>query len=289
MLAGIALGIGVAFWQIGSDDTGAWESSASIDERAPLERRLSELETALALERYERQLLAEELRTLQDSVAELPQGGAPAADAGPADDPRERFAALIESGDGEGPLAERIRQRFADGLPGAGGFDEATLRQRRIDRFVEAGLSPERAQWLMQREDELEMEVLQARYEATQNGASPAEIAALNPTQMMREELGDTDYEKYLEGLGRPTSVNVREVLTSSPAQAAGLQPGDEIVAYDGQRVFDMSELTDLTYAGNPGETVAIDVIRDGQPMQLYVERGPIGVSGGGRSIRRRR
>ena len=33
----------------------------------------------------------------------------------------------------------------------------------------------------------------------------------------------------------------------------------------------------------------AIDVIRDGQPVQLYVERGPIGVSGGGRSIRRRR
>jgi S1-C subfamily serine protease len=60
-------------------------------------------------------------------------------------------------------------------------------------------------------------------------------------------------------------------------------------VAYDGQRVFDMTELNELTYAGSRGETVAIDVVRDGQPIQLYVERGPIGVSGGGRSIRRRR
>ncbi len=133
------------------------------------------------------------------------------------------------------------------------------------------------------------MDVLQARYEATQSGASAEEVASFSLTRMMREELGDTDYEKYLEGLGRPTSINVREVLTSSPAQAAGLQPGDEIVAYDGERVFDMNELTNLTYEGNPGETVAIDVIRGGQPVQLYVERGPIGVSGGGRSIRRRR
>jgi S1-C subfamily serine protease len=146
----------------------------------------------------------------------------------------------------------------------------------------------ERAQYIMRREDELAMEVLQARYEATQNGADPAAVANLSTSQMMREDLGDTDYEKYLDALGRPTTINVREVLTNSPAQAAGLAPGDEIVGYDGKRVFDMNELTGLTYEGGPGSTVAIDVLRNGQPMQLYVERGPIGVSGGGRSTRRR-
>lgn len=288
LLAGIGLGIGVAYWQIGGDAAGDWESGFSLEQQAPIERRLSELETALALERYERQVLAEELAALQVTLADSPQGSV-TADTAASRGPGERLAVLLESDQGDNPLTERIRQRIADGFAGAGGFDEAQLEQRRIDRFVAAGLSPERAQWVLQREDELEMDVLQARYEATQSGASAEEIASFNLTQMMREELGDTDYEKYLEGLGRPTSVNVREVLTSSPAQSAGLQPGDEIVAYDGQRVFDMNELTNLTYEGNSGEMVAIDVIRDGQPVQLYVERGPIGVSGGGRSIRRRR
>ena len=285
LLAGIALGIGVAYWQIGGDAPDTWESGYAVDDSAPLERRLSELETALALERYERQVLAEDLALLQASVAELPQGGTTVTDPAAA---RERLATVLEAGGADGPLAERIRQRMAEGFPGPGGFDEAAVEQRRIERFVAAGFSTERAQWLLQREDEIEMEVLQARYEATQGGASAEEVAALNPSRMLREELGDTDYEKYLEGMGRPTAVNVREVLTSSPAQLAGLEPGDEIVAYDGQRVFDMTELNELTYAGSRGETVAIDVVRDGQPIQLYVERGPIGVSGGGRSIRRR-
>jgi PDZ domain len=285
LLAGIAVGIGVAWWQLGGAPADALDSAAVAGDRAPLERRLSALETELALERYERQALAEELEGLKAGLADSTAAAAsPEANPG---NPRERIAALLES-DGGGPALERLRERFPDGLPGPGGFDESVLDQRRIERFVAAGFAPERAQWLLQREDELEMQVLQSRYEATQNGASAQEVANLSTSQLMREELGDAEYAKYLTGLGRPTSVNVRDVLTNSPAQIAGLAPGDEIVGYAGQRVFDMNELNNLTYEGNPGETVAIDILRDGQPMTLYVERGPIGVSGGGRSIRRR-
>jgi hypothetical protein len=32
---------------------------------------------------------------------------------------------------------------------------------------------------------------------------------------------------------------------------------------------------------GQPGQVVAVDVIRDGQLVQLYVPRGPIGITGG--------
>jgi S1-C subfamily serine protease len=76
-------------------------------------------------------------------------------------------------------------------------------------------------------------------------------------------------------------------VLQNSPAQAVGLQPGDEIIAYNGKRVFDIGELTGLTNALRPGETVALEIERDGQPIQFFVESGPIGISGGGRSTRR--
>lgn len=283
LLVGIGVGLGFAYWQgIGGPESD-FGSDLGLEDRAPIERRLSELETALTLERYERQMLADELAALQSSLTA--DAAAPGGAAAPSE--RERLAAVVESDRAGGPLAERVRARFPDGLPGSREEIESALEQRQMERFVEAGFAPERAQWIMQREDELRMEVLDAQYEARQNGASPEEIANLGVSQLMRAELGDADYEKYLEGLGRPTSVAVRDVLTNSPAQAAGLAPGDEIVAYNGKRVFDMNELTELTYEARPGETVAIDVVRDGQPMQIYVAGGPIGISGGGRSARR--
>ncbi|HUF74438.1 MAG TPA: PDZ domain-containing protein [Gammaproteobacteria bacterium] len=276
---GIAVGAGFAYWRIGGDPADDPRLGPAAEAEAPLERRLAALATELAFERYERQLLAEELADLRASLAEPEAQGDDGSDAG------ERFPALA------GSDAQRLQalRDSTEAFRSGGNFDESVFEQRRIDRFVDAGFSPDRAQWILDREDELAMQALQARYEATQNGASAEEVAALNASQLMREELGDADYEKYLEGMGRPTSINIRDVLTNSPAEAAGIRPGDQIVAYDGRRVFDMNELTGLTYEGRPGETVAVDVIRDGQRMQLYVERGPIGVSGGGRSIRRRR
>ena len=74
----------------------------------------------------------------------------------------------------------------------------------------------------------------------------------------------------------------VRDVLASSPAERAGLKPGDEIMAYNGRRIFDMRELNALTLEGTPGESVVIDVRRDGQNLQLVMPRGPLGVTGGG-------
>ncbi len=55
------------------------------------------------------------------------------------------------------------------------------------------------------------------------------------------------------------------------------MRPGDEIVGYDGQRVFSSSELIQRTMAGGEGNVV-VDVMRDGAPMQIVVPRGPIGV-----------
>jgi S1-C subfamily serine protease len=59
------------------------------------------------------------------------------------------------------------------------------------------------------------------------------------------------------------------------------LQPGDEIVRYDGTRVFNISDLNRQTMLGEPGESVVVDITRDGMPMQVVMPRGPIGVSTG--------
>ena len=139
------------------------------------------------------------------------------------------------------------------------------------------------------RESELQMEAMQARFEAQRLGeAFDFSDTRLNPGAALRAEIGDTEYEQYLEASRRPTSVRVGAVLESSPGQSAGLQPGDEIIRYDGQRVFNTFELNQQTIQGEPGQSVVIDVRRDGVIMQVVVPRGPIGVTTG-RNFRGRR
>ena len=76
---------------------------------------------------------------------------------------------------------------------------------------------------------------------------------------------------------------NRSRCLLCAPAQIAGLRPGDEIIGYDGKRIFSMIDLTDQTIQGEPGETILVDVIREGFLMQVAVSRGPLGITGGGR------
>ena len=109
-----------------------------------------------------------------------------------------------------------------------------------------------------------------------------------DPSQALRAEIGDAEYEQYLESYGYPTSVSIGSVLESSPGQRAGLQPGDQIVAYGGERVFNYGDLSQRTMAAEPGQPVVVDVVRDGVPMQVVIEGGPIGISND-RSARRRR
>ncbi|WP_062208059.1 M50 family metallopeptidase [Demequina oxidasica] len=55
-----------------------------------------------------------------------------------------------------------------------------------------------------------------------------------------------------------------------SPAAEAGLEPGDQITAIDGVTVTEWPELTEYV-AANPGKTMPLDVIRDGQDVELTV------------------
>src|SRR5690606_14265180 len=147
---------------------------------------------------------------------------------------------------------------------------------------IDAGFTYDRATWIERRTAELQMQQLEAEYEAARNGEPGQTRNMPSVDEALRAELGDAEYERYLDASGRPTRIGVRSVLPSSPAEQVGLRPGDEIVGYAGQRVFDMDDLNRVTLEGRPGESVILEVVRDGQPLQLYVPRGPIGISGGG-------
>ena len=77
-----------------------------------------------------------------------------------------------------------------------------------------------------------------------------------------------------------------RAIERGSPGNNAGIQAGDHLVSYNGERIFNVAELRDQTLQGNPGEDVVIEIERDGTRMQLTIPRGPIGITGSGANVR---
>jgi hypothetical protein len=271
VLAGLTAGFAIAFWLQPGSAPATVETEAAPREPTPVARgasdggasaaRLAALEAALEVEVEQRAALearVAELAAELDSFGE--QSGRP---------PRFEQAA---NGGPNPDAAERIRaRRDAEASP--------EERQRRaIERLVAAGFAPDRADWLNRRMQELRMQTLQAQYEARREGRP--EPPNLDEGAALRTELGDADYERYLTAMGRSTTVAVTGVLASSPAERSGLQAGDEIVAYNGQRVFDVAELNELTLGGATGESVVVDVRRNGQTLQLVLPRGPLGIWG---------
>jgi hypothetical protein len=237
-------------------------TSSAFNPNLAIDDRIAALEQAVSDERQARQLLQEEVFYLTSELELLSD-----MPASPVRDGESEEFVAEESG--ESRRAESRRRNSREG---------------RIERLVDAGFLPGQADWIMQREQELQMEALQARFDAEKGGEPLDWMSNRNSaSDKLREELGDADYERYLEANNRSTNVAVSSVIESSPAQVAGLQPGDEIYRYDGQRVFSMTDLTRQTMLGEPGQNVAVDVMRNGNLIQVVMPRGPVGITGGRR------
>lgn len=260
LLCGVA--IGAWFAAPGDRDARSAPAAPSTFADTGLEQRIADLESALDAEREARQLLEDEIFALYDALDAVATGGAAAG--APASASPDAAATAAED---DGP--RRIRSFGPAG-------DPAT----RLDALVRAGFTRARAEWLLDRENELRMEAMQTRFDAMRRGEAPAPGGTWpRPESPLRAEIGDIEYEMYLEATGRPTRVGVDTVFASSPASDAGLQPGDEITHYDGERVFGTADLVRQTMQGEPGESVVVSFTRNGVPMQVVLPRGPLGVS----------
>lgn len=246
--------------------TSTLEAASSFDAGLPVEKRIAALESAVSDERFARQLLQEEVFYLTTELEQITGIYDPEV-------PQEISAeeAVAEPGDSRRSRSEE--RRYRNSLEG------------RIGRLIEAGFLPSQASMIAHRESELQMLSLRTRYEAERSGDPVDFFRSRNASSdALRQELGDADYERYLAANNRSTSVTISSVIESSPAQSAGLQPGDEIVRYDGERVFNMTDLTRQTMDGAAGQNVIVDIMRNGQPMQIVMPRGPVGISGGRRT-----
>lgn len=243
----------------------AEDSAEYFDQSAAVEDRIRALEAAVAQERNARLLLEEELQALYDEI--------------------ERLGSSSASSEQPAVATEQERDAF---LNRASRFRGGNDVDSRVARLVAAGFSPDRAEWLARRESELQMQQMQLIFDARQSGERfDRSDIRLDPDRSLRAEIGDAEYEQYLEADGRSTAVAVGAVLESSPGQRAGIQAGDEIVAYDGQRVFSFGELNEHVMSTEAGRSVVIDIVRDGTSMQIVVESGPIGISNRGSRGRR--
>jgi hypothetical protein len=240
------------------------EADSSLDER------LQDLEQALAEEREARIALEDTLAMLFEELDRL-------------EGTDERAAARLES------AAENERQARA--AERRGQRNEAdwvrSYQERRIAALVEGGFSDEEARRALQLESEASFKAMQLAWEAQRNGESINVMDSMsNPQSIMRAEMGDDAYARYLEAQGQPTAIRITQVLGGSPANDAGLRAGDELISYNGERIFNVMELRNGTMQGQPGEDVVVEIERDGVRMQLTLPRGPIGITGSGANIR---
>ena len=72
-------------------------------------------------------------------------------------------------------------------------------------------------------------------------------------------------------GLKEPTGALVAKVSPDSPAAAAGIQPSDVIVKFDGQVIDNMRSLPRAVAATPIGKSVTVDLLRKGAPMGVTV------------------
>jgi membrane-associated protease RseP (regulator of RpoE activity) len=85
-------------------------------------------------------------------------------------------------------------------------------------------------------------------------------VQLVSVTDELREHLGG------VEGRG----ILVSKIVSGSPAEDAGIEVGDLIVAVDGESVEDASDIR-AALAGKAGETFDVELIRDRRPLSLAV------------------
>lgn len=131
--------------------------------------------------------------------------------------------------------------------------------------------------------EQLEMERLYLRDQSVREDWNRDQLReamrALDSREIeLKTRLGESAYDSYLYASGRPNRVAVTSVLESAQAGTAGIKPGDHIIRYDNQRIYNWRDLREATAGGSISDTVALEVERDGETIEFYLARGPLGI-----------
>ena len=274
LYAGLLLAAGVAIGALalgltkpatlGFADAAPTGAAASDTSGSDYARIIDGLSATLQLEVAKRQRLEDQIETMTGQIAKL-----------------QRELAEIRGPGAAVPTAARGQQAMSQVLEDA----EADSTTDALAPFLDAGFDPARAEYVKQLQDDLQLQRLYVRDQAEREGwlRSPRYRDAMQAIQQREEgllqELGENDYDRYLYSIGRPNRVVVGDVLANGPAQQAGIQVGDSILSYGGERIFEAGSLVNATRDGTSGMSTAVEIERDGQTQLVYVPRGPLGIN----------
>jgi hypothetical protein len=152
------------------------------------------------------------------------------------------------------------------------------------DNLIKSGIGSVLAADIVRRKNEFDLKLLELRDRAAREGylgtaRYQRELNALmEQNVVLRDEIGDDAYDRYLFTTGQTNRVKIASVMMGSPAEQAGLKSGDMILGYNERPLFSWNELQDATTQGERGEYVNVSVMRNGQLFNLWVPRGPLGV-----------
>lgn len=234
-------------------------------QRATLERQILLLTARIADESVKRQHLEDQVEALTTQLAALAKDSPQAAGAGIA--PSQEAA----------PDQAVVAAEAPDTAPAA-----ATSAMERA--LVAAGIDATTVADIKRRHDDLAMAEIYLRDQATREEwlDSPRfteELDAITAQRTsIRDDIGDEAYDRYLFAQGQTNRVRVDDVMLDSVAAQAGLQTGDIVLRYGEARIFGPDELVNETRSGRAGESVRLEIIRNGARLEIQVPRGPLGL-----------
>ena len=82
---------------------------------------------------------------------------------------------------------------------------------------------------------------------------------------------GQTVTEAIAKANDLPVGVYIKEIVSGSAAEKAGLRTGDVITACDGQAVTTIDEINKIRDSHKVGETLTMQIDRNGQTLTVSV------------------
>lgn len=117
-----------------------------------------------------------------------------------------------------------------------------------------------------------EEEAVTLRFTREESSSTPAQFATPQITGAPGADLGFTTetVSGFLRAYYRlPQGVYIPQVTEGSHAASAGIQPGDILLAINGEKITDTDSLNKQLRRCSAGETVTLTLYRDGKELDL--------------------
>jgi len=149
--------------------------------------------------------------------------------------------------------------------------------------LIDSGMDSRQASELKINFEQLELERLYLRDQSIRESWSREKFreamqVLAGKEEELKNQLSESEYDAYLYATGQSNRVAVSSVLANAQAGTAGIMSGDYIIRYDNQRVYNWLDLREATAGGNASDIVALEVERDGNTIEFYLARGPLGI-----------